>query len=140
MCEKAEEIQKGWEPENYDMCINKEKQKIYGSEGYAVLYFFNDGMDSTNYNPNKKDEYFWLPTQEQLQEMILNDVKKLLKSYDDLTEGENHLDLVTLFGNWFMVARGRGTKSINELWLEIVMEKKYNKIWNGKDWELGNDK
>ena len=121
MCEQAEEIHKEWKPKNYDLCINKEKQKIYG-DGYAVLYFFNDAEGSTDYDYNKKEKYFWLPTLEQLFDMV----------------GDYKAQISRVFLS-IMVMKKYKFESTQELVINAVMEIKYKKYWNDEKWVKAND-
>ncbi len=71
------------------------------------------------------DEVIWLPRQDQLQEMYYKD------------DGRHSIDIINtfqveLFGNLRYYDK---FNSMEQLWLAFVMKEKYNKIWNGEDWE-----
>jgi len=81
-----------------------------------------------------KMETIWLPRQDQLQEMILDDeqyesssIKLKLSAYG----------LINKFGLWtkdnLEYINGL-LYSMEQLWLAFVMKEKYNKIWNGSEW------
>ncbi len=149
MCEKAVEIQRGWK-----------SKKVYIGDTIFVKYlvetifitrepiFSNDkdegGCDREYIQfeetiPSKvllikvfaKEAFYkyddgelnviWLPRQDQLQEM-----------YDN-GQGFTHQNLEHFF-RWYKSGIGQFS-SMEQLWLVFVMSEKYNKIWNGKDWE-----
>jgi len=117
MCEKAEEIQKEWKKKRYDIITYNKK-----------ISRCND----TSYWEIRKD-LIYLPTQEQLQEMIK----------------ENYLaefGMVFKLWNWIDKGIHHGTMNFNikeitltELWLAFVMHEKWNKFWTGEKWVKGNE-
>ena len=115
MCEKAEEIQKEWSPQNGD-------------------FFFTNKVYVWGYYECKKG--IWLPRQDQLQEMMKeNNIEKLHMKFNSFLYQEY---------NKLRLMKGQSTCSditpfiifttMEQLWLAFVMKEKYNKIWNGKDW------
>jgi len=89
----------------------------------SVTYF----DESCVYFLNDKYKEIWLPRQDQLQEMVApkEDVQHLLLHfYNRVGALFNEKDKP-----WLQF------KSFEQLWLAFVMKEKYNKIWNGKDWE-----
>ncbi len=119
MCEKAGEIQQNWDRQKGDWYTdpfwNNTKQKddwnIYVLESNEQYLF--------------QPRFTWLPRQDQLQEMM--------KTFWDCTN-ENLRDGFIDFMHekpldWEMWTN-------EELWLALVMEVKFNKIWNGEDWGL----
>jgi len=131
MCEKAEEIQNEyfisederlknnwlWE---YDIFACKEHRVIFRNYQTVVCPAIKGNLC------NRRNNKIWLPTQEQLQEMILID-----KKYKDMFSLNNDL-------NDFMIddldKKTRG--NMNELWLAFVMYEIYNKIWTGEKWAV----
>lgn len=81
---------------------------FYGSPEVKILY-----------------EYIWLPTQKQMQEMLIDTLN-------------NFRHISYLFTTWLNSEQWQTHQSIlmsfEELWLAFIMLKKYNKIWNGKQW------
>ena len=68
-------------------------------------------------DPNK----LWIPSQEQLQEII----------------GDYHKNLQILYvvlNNIKIYNRFKSFNSFEELWLAILMYEKYQKIWDGEEW------
>ncbi len=107
MCEKATEIQK------LERVIPDRVFKVCETYPYQI----------------------WLPRQDQLQEMLDTDIFKILDRF------------ISWIGNWdceindYCVLNGfrleiEEYKSMEQLWLAFVMKEKYNKVWNGKDWEV----
>jgi len=122
MCEQAEEIQKAWKPKDWDRFIFKNDKSVGVGSGHIKSYM--------------KIWYIWLPTQEQLQEMILT--KNIL---------ENTWALGWLMNNVYCFMENKYEyvelpehyafkifTAMNELWLAFVMYRKYNKIWTGEKW------
>ena len=95
MCEEAVEIQDFWE------------QK----EGSWVKWWDDMGNDYV----------VWLPTQEQLQEMIDWNIYQLTARFGEMVHYEAGNDK-----NFFT--------SMEQLWLAFVMKEKYNKVWDGENW------
>jgi len=132
MCEMVEEVQKGWIPKEYDYYrqisynkIDKKTSKI--TNRLDELYLFNKKTNNNLFNVKR----FWLPTLEQLQEMMpVNNVTSLVKHikgaelrYHDRFDK----NCVGYFTGTFY--------SMKELWLAFVMYEKYHKSWTGKKWE-----
>ena len=143
MCEKAEEIQKEWVPSPGDMVICRRNIKLdtydYIREGettmildveWDVLYV-GDVSEVICYPecisvPIREctiDDFVWLPTQEQLQELAMS-------------RGHFDFSLVTLF-SCFSRNFEHKFSSLNELWLAFVMIMIYDRCWNDEKqkWE-----
>ena len=113
MCEKAEEMQK--------LC----KYRM------GDWFLFPKGLWVLNGDIDGKFLYPWLPTQEQLQE-ILYDHYQLNTNIKDLTIGDSISKyMIAGFSDFVSYS---ALVIFNELWLAFVMYEKYNKIWTGKDW------
>ena len=128
MCEKAIEIQESWNPIDGDFACGKTRslEKINGiikgtiKIGEAKVYNKNCRFIA---NPALS---VWLPRQDQLQDMVSLDPGWLLMTgLDDFNDWEEGSGLVRERDNY---------NSMEQLWLAYVMEKKYNKTWNGKEW------
>jgi hypothetical protein len=128
-CEQAEEIQKAWKPKTRDL-IQRRQTVLKNKQIYLItnidreiVFYINikDGEESWCHKDNFKDEFLYIPTQEQLQEMI------------DLSGWHNILVALIY---WYQDAniKEKDINSLNELWLAFVMHEKYNKIWTGKKW------
>lgn len=136
MCEKAEEIQ--------SLFKHKKGDWIYWGKEDGLTVLIKDllGVGIAHYLP-----HIWLPTQEQLQEIILPVLKEKYNKYWDLEKMKRE-------GNWvirifFDFIKGNisdkqnhfiwnSSNNITELWFAFVMYEKYNKIWNGEDWIIEN--
>jgi len=97
----------------------------------------NDGI--INYKLNCGDliysEIFWLPRQDQLQEMIsYSFLSQLVQDFSDWCSEYNYWDGIEekLVG---IMIESLGPLSMEKLWLMFVMHKNYNKLWNGKIWK-----
>lgn len=142
MCEKAKEIQKIWKPKvgDYALCSYAKTVEIYiiskievegSAKKFGIIYYINEinGLSSATVMGNiLKDDFTWLPIQEQLQEM---------------TEGRFHIwgNLNSLYMTASTADRAshqvcKQINSMNELWLIYVMKEKYNKVWDGDNWQI----
>lgn len=150
MSEKAIEVQKLHKPEvgDYYVCAcincieNITKPNVIE---YADIDCLNN-RDLTNVEPHyaatvkmsgvgafaafyntrcKKDlSYIWLPKQNQLQDMVLNNntcYGKHLYFHEWMKINQIH----NYLKNW----------SMEQLWLAFVMFEKFNKVWDGCEWQ-----
>jgi len=78
------------------------------------------------YHPIESEKLFWLPTQDQLQEMFY--------------EKDNYnKSMYPVLESLYAFACSMYTKSypptsMEQLWLAFVMKEKYKKVWNREDW------
>jgi hypothetical protein len=91
----------------------------YMSDGRAAVIM----RDSTDF---KSEEFFFVPRQDQLQDMLgpYPGNYVLFKRWTEELEFEN--------GN--PISKLQTFTSMEQLWLAFVMKDKYNKEWNGEDW------
>lgn len=159
MCKKAVVIQEVWNPQRGDFhacgcgsCL-KRKASI-NCIGDAEVDILNgrcfDNVDEVykryaeSYGGHFVDHFnecreliVWLPRQDQLQEIVVN----IHDENYSAAPIESSYSLAVMFvKNWMLNARCEswmhGMKdSMEKLWLAFVMQKKFNKIWNGEDWE-----
>jgi len=144
MCEKAEEIQKQWKPKEWDCVYNQDD--VFGyidrSEIHIWCILPESIADSGHYGPYVDDgkicderykDCIWLPRQDQLQEIGLD-------CFPYWKSDHKSLNLIQNFHEWYEedsgMHEGSHDLSMEQLWLCYVMEEKYNKRWNGKEWEL----
>ena len=152
MCMEAEEIQKET-PEKGSIYYSEEYQSplIYGYSGfrYAQHYHNNifkgkfwqvDEGHTTFYFTNKP---IFIPRQDQLQEMLLDEIKEQHPEYMDeglgymadfyhwWTTGETFYNNIRseISQSWFP------PKSMEQLLLAYLMIIKFNKTWDGKEWQ-----
>ena len=115
MCEKAEEIQREWKPDIGDIHYYKNDIKLIAL-GETI-------------NNVEKNKYYccWLPTQEQVQEMIY-------KEYSPIFKIEEFRKYISQFEKIYWFTLNPNEISMNELWLAFVIKERWNKIWTGKEW------
>ena len=147
MCGQAKEIQKGhiWKDSDklaYRRCINVRdcdyEELIKHPEYYEMTYGTRKVFGTIDI-----DKPIYLPTQEQLQEMILPIFLKRFSTTHALRNDSSFIYrmIIEKFQRW--INRSSPSldeymamfSSLNELWLAFVMHEKYNKIWDGKDWK-----
>lgn len=80
----------------------------------------------------RKEDYIWLPRQDQLQEMVHN-----LRFEQRRFSGDH--GLLQDFAYWAEEESNLPCASMEELWLAFVMKEKYNKVWNGEEWKSGTE-
>jgi len=116
MCEKAEEIQK----------LKRGKRENRFTNQDFVAYDFGKGLKVYVCNEISRywviEDLIWLPTLEQLFEMIGNYKAQIDKKFFSIIQMKKYK-----------------FNSIQELILSGVMEIKYKKTWNGKEWVKLNE-
>ena len=144
MCEKATEIQEIWQPKEWDyIWSNVERDK-----GWEVWVLSGYETDSGYYGPGIDDDWgtkeerecgritTWLPRQDQLQDMWLN--RETVDAWGTPVEIDQKTDRVFWLFQKFtdsIQERKYSAQTGEQLWLRYVMKEKYNKTWNGDDWE-----
>ena len=139
------EIQDGWKPVDWDWVYcrvaDEGKPKLVVLSGYETDGGYygheaphhgepqcsspvsNGAYRKGKYNPNPtrnfEREHFWLPRQDQLQEMV--------------DGGFTHQTLERFY-QWYHSEISRNLSSMEQLWLAFVMKEKYNKTWDGDKW------
>jgi len=152
MCEKAEKIQKFWRDKKSHiediMYINEDNERLlvlkepifhlseYADKKREHICFEQYGLFPIPLTKFDKDPFYryddenlniiWLPRQDQLQEMV------------GLTALEPNIFVLMNFSRELYNVKEKF--SWEQLWLAFVMKEKYNKIWNGKEWEVNNGK
>jgi len=146
MCEKAKEIQKqadfikhNWValPSKEIFGMDKGFQFIsYGKipkEYYIYLWLANQPQYS-KLTKSDWETFIWLPTQDQLQEMVRNIETETWTFKDNKT-------LIAQFSHWcwqqqpiLKIQNTKAYKSMEQFWLAFVMKEKYGKVWNRKEW------
>lgn len=114
MCEKASEIQTQIDHPSF-------KDWRFGTQ-----FFQNNIFNFRLRNPHDKGSCYtvWLPRQDQLQGMVGKEYHYKTHIIADLYRfwsGKNNKGIFYL--------------SMEQLWLAFVMKEKYNKVWNGMEWE-----
>ena len=118
-CIKAVEIQALWKPANGDFCWHDNDGDDYMGQWEFPAEWTIVHID----NVRPQDwwlNWVWLPHQYQLQEMLQFKCDTLA--------------MILQFAEFAKKNTASCKSSMDQLWLAFVMEKKYNKIWNGWDW------
>jgi len=120
MCREAKEIQEAWEPDPGDWY-----QKVFSLKHNNISVHIVGGDDW--FDPKEGDGWVWLPTQSQLQKMLIGqDINQMvvgLNSFHEKNCAQMELKRWSLFN------------SMEQLWLAFVMENKFGKRWTGETWE-----
>jgi len=123
MCKKAIEIQDIWKPTEGDFTISG--VLICGWDGIGIVYSDEDedGEMCDCVECIDKEDEIWLPHQAQLQGMLSSIYPR-------------PVGLLLFFSDWIAdnTMPEDETSTLDELWLMFVMEIKYNKEWNGENW------
>lgn len=127
MCEKAEEIQREWKPELGD--------RYWNTFWKLCEYNYSEVICSSSFEKGDIDEKvknIWLPTQEQLQEMLDGDYFYHAFNLDVVNETMKRL--YSEDGLYSPFETG------NEFWLAFVMWKRYGKVWDDEkeEWVKGD--
>jgi len=123
MCEQAEEIQDRW---------RKPFKSYIGDlywQGEEYLMIPEACIYVTEIMFNPKDEHIWLPTQEQLQDMIFGKytgIQTITSAIEQFSKSKTGCD-ISIIGE------------MNELWLAFVYHEKWNKVWTGEKWVKADD-
>ncbi len=126
LCEKAEEIQGVWNPEDGDFYVDMYSAPAGTESNHVEISHCcpcadEDGRGTTEAVPMGRD--IWLPRQDQLQEMVFNgSLLNLLYDFQSFVK----LNQLPSYAACFT--------SMEQLWLAFVMKEKYNKIWSGTEW------
>jgi len=137
MCKEAVEIQEEWEPKPADkIVLFKLEGNPYGIKGNCHCDYLD--MDAKEWEPKQLNEerIYWLPRQEDLQ-ATYKQIKELSFDccYKQFKKWDAFMYRFVEFEHTFSAFNMFETGSWNVLWLCFVMEKCYNKTWNGSTWE-----
>jgi len=145
MCEQAEEIQKSYTKCNMGDYIHDENHTWFSTfiwheglnnniwEWVQETAKQKRGLPKEKYNLLTRN-YIWLPTQEQLQEILFESKDLNLADW-----------FAVFFDKYFYIdkidlvkpqERTKKFHSFKELWFNLVMCELYNKTWTGKKWEV----
>lgn len=114
MCLKAKEINKTWSQYEADV-----------GDMYARKHPCSDKYSPTIFTRTEADVCaVWLPRQDQLQDMIIDE-------YRDHWGNSIMLGLMEECVGW---GAQYAYTSMEQAWLAFVMHEKYGKHWNGIDW------
>ena len=122
-------------------------ERILGRYEFGDLYYLESGFKHggkfrfigsyDGYNTDKElvEKSIWLPTQEQLQEMLHNYYQNNNSNAKGLEWGDsiNEYMLNQLLN--FEKDNREIVYDLNSLWLAFVMHELYNKVWTGEKWE-----
>ena len=126
MCKEARQIQQIWKKTIGDYFYNP---PYYSSNNVSIIFdsYIRNKEEGREYyggtysnNEQVLDGATWLPRQDQLQAIV--DLNTIVNwhFYNFVNDGlSTYLDYFT---------------SMEQLWLAFVMQKIYNKIWNGSEW------
>lgn len=109
MCEAATEIQNMWKEHHWGDFVSYDSDSMV----HALI--------SVKDTYNNRNDYVWLPRQDQLQIMIEGYWYDNLDTLVEYSNAPCHDD--------------PPAESMEQIWLMFVMEKKYSKTWNGDEWK-----
>jgi hypothetical protein len=154
MCQKAIEIQNLWEPRGGDFYLhdyrgftgtgvdfekqawgdkdetwNKVEILCYQPADAKQFWISTEGKKSIILSAKDlvKEHSKWLPRQDQLQEMMSNSSDSYVAAIVDnlfaftmgVSDSDNYIP-----------------ETMEQLWLVYIMSERYDKIWNGADWDV----
>jgi len=115
---------------NVFICVDK-----YSANYFWIMNKFADVGDEVGSSIHISTKYIWLPTQEQLQEMIIPILRRKFKDFWDMER--INIWMIQHFINFMHDIDYLDT--LNEFWLAFVMKEKYHKIWTGEKWVKADD-
>jgi len=124
MCEKAVEIQKKWKPAEADFMYNFAVEIV----SFIRVNRTTDRRFKNHSIPYNKDRFFWLPRQDQLQEM------ENPKGFSGFIDWRGWLDNIYPAQENPFDAEAVRFHSWEQLWLAFIMSELYSKHWNGEEW------
>lgn len=119
MCEQNKDLQGEWKPKLFDKYYGNLNKKVFTISELSFINHIEEYLEC----------YIYLPTQEQLQGMVVSKFKDFREMHYQFSVWLGELNLHEYFKRF---------DSMAGLWLAFVMSKKYNKIWDGKDWKKIN--
>jgi len=128
MCKKAVEIQKERIALNGDLYYfcNSVRVVVHLSDSILLKYYGSNYKYSIVQSLTYLNDITWLPRQDQLQEMV-NYSKNYFLLHKDFNKYVEFLDS--------QYQTNVDKMTLEQLWLAFVMKEKYNKIWDGENWE-----
>ena len=123
MCIKAEDIWKNNKPAMGDFVASTTVLLVrvgLDAREYNFTY-----LKQLGFNRGKYAEDVWLPTQSQLQEMVLTGNTTATELVNRLVHKVKGGDYLFYEYDW----------SMEQLWLAFVMKELHNKTWDGKEWK-----
>lgn len=138
MMEKATKIQEEWKPKMDDIIQYKGNIMFIHQQPIAqeVIFHQTELIENWAYDfhdlielykqPFVKEECFWLPRQDQLQELIEPKMSTFLKWW--------RMNVSQLILKWDLIEYFEGAKTPEQLYLMFYMKSRCNEVWNGEDW------
>lgn len=136
MCDKAEEIQKGWIISDWDFVYCRGSEMVEVLSGYEVDggYYGHSSEPQCDCPVSNgayrggfrvfRDEHFWLPQQADLQKMII----------DSYREHWGNAVYAGMMEEAVSFASQYPYPSMEQLWLAFVMWGLHQKRWSGTEW------
>ncbi|RLC74433.1 MAG: hypothetical protein DRI61_16610 [Chloroflexi bacterium] len=134
MCEKAKEIQEMWLPQIGDYYVAKWNKRKLILCGLKILKDIR----------KNKDDYIWLPRQDQLQDILIDEnyteyENPLNLNRTMMDEVSEYVDKSPFWAGYKYKPYYHGFDTLEQLWLAFLMYKKYGKIWNENKGEWVNE-
>lgn len=138
MCLKAKEIQEMWKPEEFDFIAVKYKKNVHSEKDVKIkiVNHISTGVfDVEDMKLRVGDAYHWIawiPRQDQIQDMIGEYPHNIYNFYEHLTDPKDKN---------YDIDEGicKKIKSIEQIWLDYIMQSVFHKKWDGNDWEEMED-
>jgi hypothetical protein len=133
MSETAVELQKLWKRNQGDEFFLRDRVKPGGKTRTYILGCHWEKCPGCDYESDKTEMGVWVPSQEQLQDMLIPE--------DEKDSRGKYIVLLDDFQDWVLNDctglewSHKIDPSMEQLWLAYVMKEKFKKYWNGKDWE-----
>ena len=124
VCRKAIEVQRLWKPKVGDWFVTPAgKVELFDKSFYIKENFISD-YDIIENELWERKKIYWLPRQDQLQDMVKSEYECDYDMNLDFTEFTTNLYTHEQIG-----------ASMEQLWLAFVMHELHSKQWDGKQWK-----
>jgi len=131
MCIKATEIQEKWQHVPGDFFTTRYREvavlSLWGGVGYEMPRE-KQIINSDHRTEERNTPWVWLPRQDQLQFLLYeiwdNGITFMIKMNN----------LIDFFDSYDAHEKDPFS-SMEQAWLALLMKERYNKTWNGEDWE-----
>lgn len=109
---------------NGGMSLNDTRASLFVPTGGELS---NLSLNFRHHLPTYQNETTWVPSQNRLQELVVQKKGGKQKEVHHLMNG---------FANYYNSLSMKEVTSLDEVWLGYAMKEVYDKVWNGESWEM----
>ena len=125
MCTKAIEVQERWQHLPGDFFTTGYCEVATISQWNTIPPHDYSIINNDHETLERETPLAWLPKQDQLQELLF-----------EVWNGSISLQIkIGYITDFFDTYNEDQIKTMEQVWLALLMKERYNKLWNGEDWE-----